>query len=176
MSDFLIPPKQVEEDLQTALAVAEERANKEDESAVEAPKTLMNDPDVPEKAKPSEEEITEFWSLMLKKKPFTEDFDIKGLIFSVKSRSGKEVKALMNHLDSLSDKDFMSGPIARANASLASAITSFQNKSWEKYSLEERISLLEDHPSPVNKIMVDAMAQFDLKVAIMMEEISSENF
>ena len=171
-TEFVTPPEIIEAQEQAIAA-----SKKEDKEEVEAKEvSLMNSPEIPEDAKPSEEEILEFWNLMLQKKPFQQSYDLKGLKFTLQSRSSKEVKILMAYVDNLDDTQFMSSPIARANATLAFAVATLMGSDFRALSLKRRIESLEENPAPLNKILVDTLSKFDLKVAIMMEEITSENF
>lgn len=171
-TEFVTPPEIIEAQEQAIAA-----SKKEDKEEVEAKEvSLMNSPEIPEDAKPSEEEILEFWNLMLQKKPFQQSYDLKGLKFTLQSRSSKEVKLLMAYVDNLDDAQFMSSPIARANATLAFAVATLMGADFRALSLKERLEALEENPAPLNKILIDTLSKFDLKVAIMMEEITSENF
>jgi hypothetical protein len=166
MSDFAIPKEtldQMEEiEILNAQREALERLEEEPEETL---------PEI----KVTEDEITTFWDSMLKSAPYTEDFDIRGLTFTLKTRSAEEVYQNVERLDELSVSLNSTAQFFNDEAILVSSLARFGAKDLLKLDHNARLKFVRTLPAPISGVISNKLAEFDAKVFKMTEMVLEGN-
>lgn len=161
MSDFSIPTKKPSKRSKTKSKKQAEPEIPQEES---------------EKKLFSEEELLSFWDCMLNNKPYTEDFDIRGFKFTLKSRESSEISEVVKYIDSLEYELVSTSQFYQMEANMAVSVLSIKGENFQNKTLSEKIESLRRLPAPVSRLLASKVTKFDSKIFEMSEEVSSENF
>ena len=173
MSDFIVPEK-IKEEIEEAKKISQE--NKEKEEARVIASVSPEEGDILADIQVSDDEVNLFWNCMLKKEPYRETFNFKGLSFELKTRTSGEIKKVIALMDSITYQYSATENYYNMEATIALAMTHYGSEKLEGRLLEKNIEFVRDLPSPITKIIGDKLGEFDSKVFKMTEIVSSGNF
>lgn len=167
MSEFGIPSETMDQI---------EKAQIESAKAQQMEKKRLKEEEKDDEIKVSPEEMEKFWACMLKGEPYTQEFDVKGFKFGLKTRKGAEVKESVEYLDKLvvnlpETRIFFDGEVLLANA-----IVHLNNNNIENMPILEKLALLRTIPGPISSIISQKLDEFDAKIFKMTDEVAKGNF
>lgn len=154
MSEFSTAPSINEVLEQSKIAAAKAEAEVQKSKATEEQEFL---PEITV----SEEDLMLYWNLMLKKKPYTKDYSVKGLEFTLSTISVKQRNEVSQLIDkkSFALREFKDS--IATDYALAAALSSYSGEDLRNFSIENRHKFIEELPVPVVKLLLKRLAEFE---------------
>jgi len=174
MAEMVIPQdiKEKIEEIERKKAI-EEAANQREE---QERKKIEDEEKYPEVGEIEDSELSAFWDCMLRKDHYVEEFELKGLKFSVSTRSSEDVKVNVDMLDTVPYAKAASISFYQMEILLASALVRYGEEELGTKTIEERIEFIRKLPAPITIILTRKMNYFDSKVFKMTDMILAGNF
>jgi arginyl-tRNA synthetase len=172
MSDFAIPAE-TQEDID-AIELAQARLAAENRKKEKEKEQKEEDSPFP-KLKITDEDCTEFWNCMLQGKTYVQEYDIKGLKFSFRTRKGEEIRFNVNRVDEMRHNLSSTIDFYNNESIIIISLNSFKGKDLSGKSFEDKEKIFKELPSPITGILAGKLAEFDYKVMQMTEKVLEGN-
>jgi hypothetical protein len=123
-----------------------------------------------------EEQLNKFWNCVVNKTPYTKKFEIRGLTIILRTKTSKEIEALMLRMDKHNTSLVSTYDYLYAKSVLAISAVQIGNDMIDSGTFEQKLEYINGLSEVTLRVLIKALGIFEKEIETMEGEIYSPNF